>query len=103
MNEFMMGMDIFIFPSFYEGLGIVLIEAQCTGLKCIVSDKISSDAIITDNVIKFKLEDEKKKWIEAIVENKIENNREIDLNKKEIKRYDLQYLLKKMYEIYEVK
>ncbi len=42
--------DIFLFPSYYEGLGIVLIEAQANGLPCIISQFIPKTAIISDNV-----------------------------------------------------
>lgn len=42
--EVMYKSDLFLFPSIYEGLGIVLIEAQATGLKCIVSRAIPQEA-----------------------------------------------------------
>ena len=34
------GMDMFLFPSLYEGLGMALVEAQAAGLPCIISDVI---------------------------------------------------------------
>ena len=39
-------MDVFIFPSLYEGLGIVGIEAQATGLPCFFSEGIVDEAIV---------------------------------------------------------
>ena len=42
--------DTFLFPSYYEGLGIVLIEAQATGLQCIASDRIEPEAQITNQI-----------------------------------------------------
>ena len=43
VNELMQAMDVFVFPSLYEGLGIVLIEAQASGLKCISSTKVPKE------------------------------------------------------------
>lgn len=45
-------MDVFVFPSKYEGLGIVLLEAQINGLTCITSDVVPKDVILS-NEIKF--------------------------------------------------
>ena len=54
--------DLFVFPSFYEGLGIVLIEAQAAGLPCIASDAIVDEAILTDNVKKMCLNQGAEQW-----------------------------------------
>lgn len=61
----MQAMDIFAFPSRFEGFGIVLIEAQAAGLKCLTSKEIPNEAKITDN-IEF-LEFDKKLWIDSIL------------------------------------
>ena len=37
--DFLSAFDIFLFPSFYEGLSIALVEAQCSGLQCVVSSE----------------------------------------------------------------
>ena len=42
-------MDVFVFPSLWEGLGIVAIEAQANGLPCLVSDNVPQEALVTDN------------------------------------------------------
>lgn len=55
VNEIMRAMDVFVFPSKYEGLPLVLIEAQYSGLRCIVSDEITKDVACTDNVIMLPL------------------------------------------------
>lgn len=39
--------DVFCFPSLYEGLGISLVEAEVSGLPCIISDKVPQEAIIS--------------------------------------------------------
>lgn len=63
MNAF----DMFLFPSFYEGLGIALIEAQASGLPCIVNkDGIMPAAVISDLVELKSLEDGAYEWAEYI-------------------------------------
>lgn len=57
-------MDIFVLPSKFEGLPIGLIEAQAAGLKCVCSDVITDEVILTPNVIKLPLNSEE--WTEAI-------------------------------------
>ena len=44
------GMDIFVFPSNYEGFGIVVLEAQVSGLSCLISDKVPADCKVTGTV-----------------------------------------------------
>lgn len=43
--------DVFLLPSRFEGLGIVLIEAQFTGLACVVSDRVPQEAKISENFV----------------------------------------------------
>jgi glycosyltransferase involved in cell wall biosynthesis len=50
--EILCAMDVFVFPSFYEGMPNTVIEAQATGLSCIVSDTITKEADIT-GLLKF--------------------------------------------------
>lgn len=59
-------MDIFLFPSIYEGLGIVLVEAQANGLPVIASKSIPEEVMVTDNFKFIDLEDSKDKWISEI-------------------------------------
>lgn len=41
--ELLMAMDVFVLPSLFEGLGIAVLEAQATGVKCILSDKVPKE------------------------------------------------------------
>lgn len=61
-------MDCFVFPSLYEGFGIAAIEAQATGLPCIVSDAIPNEACIV-NTHKIPLSYSAEKWADIILEN----------------------------------
>ena len=60
-------MDVFVFPSRYEGLGIACVEAQVNGLPCIVSDNIPIQAIVSDNVKMLELNLDK--WKKTIIES----------------------------------
>lgn len=50
INKFYSAADIFLFPSLFESFGLVLLEAQMSGLKCIASDLISRSSKATLNV-----------------------------------------------------
>lgn len=67
VNNLMQAMDAFLFPSLYEGIGIVLIEAQSSGLKCIISDTIPKDGILTDNVEYLNLNDDPTYWAKKVL------------------------------------
>ena len=62
----MMAMDVFLFPSLYEGLGIVVVEAQATGLRCVISDRVPAPNLI-DNVQVLSLEQSDDAWAEALL------------------------------------
>ena len=65
--QLMQAMDVFLFPSHYEGLGIVLIEAQATGLRCIASDAVPSEAKITELLTLLSLRQPKEEWVNEIL------------------------------------
>ena len=69
--NYMQSIDIFMLPSLYEGLGMVLIEAQTSGLKCFTSlGTVPTESSITDLVSYLPLEHGAKYWAEEIYKAK---------------------------------
>jgi glycosyltransferase involved in cell wall biosynthesis len=97
VNKIMKSMDVFIFPSKAEGLGIVLIEAQVSGLRCVVSDTVPVEAYLSELVHPLSLSDSKKEWCKAILDSEYKGKYRGDLEaydmNKEIKRLESLYKL----------
>lgn len=67
ISQILQGMDVFVFPSHFEGLGIVAIEAQAAGLKTICANTIPKEAYITENFLYIDLRESHKKWAQKIL------------------------------------
>ncbi len=74
-------MDVFFMPSLYEGLPVSGVEAQCSGLKCVMSDTITNEVNITNRVTFLNLNEPKKKWANALLENLAEKSDRINMYK----------------------
>lgn len=99
VNDYMQAFDCFLFPSQYEGLGIVAIEAQAAGLQCIVSDTIPKMVKITSDLefVKLNLND----WYKALKQIKIkkrENAQKYIVSSK----FDITNTVEQIDKIYEV-
>jgi glycosyltransferase involved in cell wall biosynthesis len=92
-------MDIFIFPSRYEGLGIALIEAQAAGLQCFISDTIPKEAIITEMVNIISLKEPATKWADKIL-NTIDTQRENTLSCIQNNGFDIKNVSKELEDLY---
>lgn len=63
VSDYLQAMDIFLFPSLWEGLGMCLIEAQATGLPCVCSDVIPHEADVTDLIVHVSLSASIEDWV----------------------------------------
>lgn len=99
-NDYLNGMDIFLFPSIFEGFGIVLIEAQCSGLPCIVSETIQPEVDIHQNLICYSsLSNSNEEWIKKI-ETALAIKREDKSKLIEQSCYNIQNSAKELCKIY---
>ncbi|WP_235427118.1 glycosyltransferase [Cohnella kolymensis] len=69
----MQGMDLFLFPSLFEGLPVVLVEAQAAGLKCVVSDAITRETDVTGRVDFISLKEPPSVWADNIIASSFEH------------------------------
>ena len=68
--ELMSAFDCLLMPSFFEGLPFALVEAQASGLPCVVSSNVSKEADLTGLVDFISLEETKKSWARKILVKK---------------------------------
>lgn len=82
INQLMQGMDVFILPSLFEGLGIVLIEAQAAGLNCIASNMVAMETKITENIEYLSLNESAKAWAGHCIKPEIGTEKRLKANDK---------------------
>ena len=98
VNEYYSAMDFFLFPSFYEGLSIAMIEAQTAGLNCYASKNIAKETDISGNVCFVDIYDSPSNIAEKLpckINNK--NRNEVSLDT----RYDVKNASRKLLNVYE--
>lgn len=89
--KYMQRMDCLMFPSKYEGLGIVSIEAQAASLPCVVSDKLPDESKLTDLIFYSSLQAGAKTWANNIL-SRCSIKRDPVYNNKVYKQYDINKL-----------
>jgi len=88
--QLLMAMDLFLFPSLHEGLPNAVIEAEATGLCCIISDTISSSVVINMNVYTLSIYSKIEEWVNLILSIDYKNFNRIDgMKNLKLKNYDI--------------
>lgn len=99
-NRFYQAMDIFVMPSFYEGLPVVLVEAQTSGLPVLCSSNISKMSCLTENYYTLSISDTTTCWATKIDEILHTSYRSDGSKKISLKGFDIHTISDYLYHIY---
>lgn len=105
INRILNTCDLFIFPSIYEGLGLVMLEAQGSGLPCLVSEAIQKEADLAIGLVKqINLAQGAELWAEEALKliGKKNNNKEIIEEAFENKGYKIEKIVNTLLEVYKI-
>lgn len=98
--DYLSAMDVFVFPSLYEGLPLSILEVQANGLPCVISDSVPEDVFVTDLLHPVSLKAPKEQWIEAILNAQRRNS---DTYNRLLQQsdYTVEKAMAKIYRVYE--
>lgn len=69
VTPYYQAMDVFVFPSLYEGLPVTMVEAQTSGLPCVISDKVPLESALTEELVTVRaLSESAAAWAEHVLE-----------------------------------
>lgn len=100
--EYLSAMDVFVFPSLYEGMPLSILEVQANGLPCVISDSVPEDVYLTDLIHPLSLDAPEDDWVGKI----------LSVHRREPEQYNHQLLdsdfsiesvMRKLYTIYRTK
>ena len=74
IERILKAMDVFLFPSHFEGLPVSLIEAQAAGLKCVTSTNITEEAFLTSYLYALALDSPINEWVDIILSDNLEKS-----------------------------
>ena len=95
VSPYLSAMDLFLFPSKFEGLGMVAIESQCNNLMVIGSSLLPEETKISNKIIYKKLVVDD--WVKAIKSEYISRKKKLDL---QVDNFDIKIQSKKLESIY---
>ena len=98
--DYLSAMDVFVFPSLYEGLPLSILEVQASGLPCIISDSVPKDVFLTDLIHPLSLKDPREQWIDAIL-NRQRTDPAVYNQMLQQSEYTVETAMGKVYRIYD--
>lgn len=100
ISQFLQAMDLFVFPSYYEGLGLSLLESQAAQLVTITSDMVPSEVLMTNYISVMPLSSSAEEWAEKIKSLKLNNRADLDKKPLIESDYQLEKSISKLHELY---
>ena len=97
VSELLSAMDVFLFPSRWEGLPISAIEAQCNGLPCYISENVPKSTFLTSNCMQLQTTQGAKYWAQTILDT---HKRIDEIEKIHESVYDISNTVKQMEKVY---
>lgn len=64
--QLLSAMDVFVFPSFKEGLPVSVVEAQAAGLPVLMSDTVTDEVCITDHIKRLSIDADPASWAKEV-------------------------------------
>ena len=95
INRLLKAMDVFFFPSLFEGFGIALLEAQAAGLRCVISDTIPDVVRVLDSTVAVSLSMPAEYWCNIIIDDSITQPHTATLEE-----YDIVPIVKQLQKMY---
>lgn len=99
-EAFYSAMDVFVFPSIFEGLPLSVVEAQMSGLNCIISATITSEVIVDAEAVTCLPIDDSSKWASIISKFVGNCRRSVDVAGYAASRWGLRSFTEKIEKIY---
>lgn len=96
-EDYYQAMDVFVFPSLWEGLGIVAIEAQANGLPCLVSENVPREAVLTENTKVLSLQS-RGEWLDEL--KKVSVGERMQTENNSIQQYDICTIADRLQQFY---
>lgn len=91
--QLLKSMDVFLFPSLFEGLSVTLVEAQVAGLRCVISDTIKPHNVLVESTVQVSLESSTEKWCDAVLDVNCKNASHYDISDFDMNKV-IEYLAK---------
>jgi glycosyltransferase involved in cell wall biosynthesis len=101
-NELMQAMDTFCFPSLYEGLSVVLIEAQASGMPVFASDSTTQETAYSPNMHFLSLHQSPAEWAKAVIGQEAVEREDMTVKIRQA-GFDIDVMIDNFYKLYRSK